>query len=127
MIPESWVIKLGVLAALIAILAGCLLYAHHKGAESQQIADSRVIATLRAQVDDDASAMRGVNAKLADAKQEAARQKNYADAAISYLQKQGKAQAAQTKKWQAKLQAAEKSKGCGAQLQANLCESVQDY
>ena len=119
---------------VLALIAGAALYIHHAGAVSQKAADGKVIASLQADIDsyksqvrNDAIVMLAINQDAAKAKSYADLQRSFAIAAIQQLHADQQSRAANDAAWQAKLADAVKSKGCQAQLSANLCSAVPQY
>ena len=119
---------------VLALIGGAALYMHHMGAVSQKAADGKVIAAYKIQqqlyevaLQNDATVMLRINQDAAKAKSYAALQRTYADAALQQLHADEQSRAANDAAWQAKLADAVKSKGCQAQLSANLCAAVPNY
>ena len=126
--------KLAGAGLVLALIAGAALYMHHMGAVSQKAADGKVIAGLQqqlaianVQITNDASAFEQVNIDAQKARDYAALQRTYADAALQQLHADEQSRSANNAAWQAKLADAVKSKGCQAQLQAKLCSEVPAY
>ena len=112
---------------ILALLAGGALYFHHMGYETGRASQAALIVSQSQQIAADAVTLRQVNADAAAAKADAANQKAYADAAIAAVKADGAIRMRDAQEWQRKLAAAERSKGCGAQLAANLCSAIKSY
>ena len=126
--------KLAGLAVVLAMIGGAALYMHHIGAVSQKAADGKVIAglqqqlaTANAQITNDATALEQVSIDARKARDYAALQRTYADAALQQLHTDEQSRAANDAAWQAKLADAVKSKGCQSQLEAKLCPAISSY
>ena len=112
---------------ILALLAGGALYFHHMGYKTGVASQAAKIGAYRQQITADALTLRQVNADAAAAKANAANQKAYADAAIAAVKADGAIRMRDAQEWQRKLAEAERSKGCAAQLEANLCPAIKSY
>ena len=119
--------KLIGLGLILALLAGGALYFHHTGYKSGVASQAALIAADQQQIAADAAALKQVSADAALAKADAANQRAYADAAIAAVKADGAIRLRDAQEWQRKLAAAERSKGCSAQLEANLCPAIKSY
>ena len=119
--------KLIGMALILLVLGGGALYLHHKWFQEGVASQAALIAADQQQIAADAAALKQVNADAALAKADAANQRAYADAAIAAVKADGAIRLRDAQEWQRKLAAAERSKGCGAQLEANLCPAIKSY
>ena len=120
-------LKLAALIAILLSLGGGTLYLHHKWYQEGVASQAPLLSAKNQQIAADAAALKQVNADANAAKADAANQKAYADAAIAAVQADGAIRLRDAQEWQRKLAAAERSKGCAAQLEANLCPAIKSY
>ena len=119
--------KLIGLAIILLVLGGGALYFHHMGYKTGRASQAAQLSADNQQIAADAAALKQVNADAALAKADAANQKAYADAAIAAVTADGDIRKRVAERWQKKLAAAERSKGCAAQLEAKLCPAIKSY
>ena len=116
---------------VLAMIAGACLYLHHMGAASQKVVDGKVIASLqadlasyKAQVRNDATAMVKINQDATDARSYADLQKSFATAALQQVAADRIAMRVKESARKVVVTKAESTSACDTRMSGQMCDPL---